>query len=205
MNIYLILTFQFNIIMRFIYILALFFFLLAASCSNNHTIKAISPPPPASHVVPLFISSPAFRNNDTLPALFTCEGANISPPLIWNNPFNKTRSFTIIMDDPDAPNGTWVHWIIYNIPSNDTFFHPNFPHDSLLPSGCKQGTTSFMNTGYGGPCPPNGVHHYLFKLYAVDTLLNLPPSVKKPALLDAMKGHILGEAVLTGKYERKAR
>ncbi len=109
------------------------------------------------------------------------------------------------MDDPDAPMGTWVHWIVYNIPATDTGLTMNFPKDSVLANGTKQGYTSFRAIGYGGPCPPNGVHRYYFKLYALDAKLNVPAGLNKPQLLNAMKGHTLAEADFVVRYARKKK
>jgi Raf kinase inhibitor-like YbhB/YbcL family protein len=137
--------------------------------------------------------------------LYTCDSTNISPPLNWTNEFNNTGSFAIIMDDPDAPMGTWVHWIIYNIPGSALSLAAHFPMDSVLADGSKQGFTSFRTTGYGGPCPPEGVHRYFFKLYALDAKLNVPARLTKSQLLEAMKGHIQGETELMGRYFRRKK
>jgi Raf kinase inhibitor-like YbhB/YbcL family protein len=172
-----------------------------SSCSNTN-IEATKPGF-ISDVFPFTLRSSAFLSGDTIPMLYTCDSANISPPLNWTNQFNNTGSFAIIMDDPDAPVQIWVHWIVYNIPATIFNLPAHFPMDSVLPDGTKQGYTSFKTTGYGGPCPPDGIHHYHFKLYALDTKLNVRSRLTKMQLLDAMKGHIQGETELVGRYGRK--
>lgn len=147
--------------------------------------------------------SPAFKDNANIPSKYTCDGRNMSPELRWTNPPKGTKSFALIMDDPDAPKKVWVHWIVYNIPSTMT----------KLPEGVARGdfitgVTDFyyMQDGiwqYGGPCPPSGTHHYYFKLYALDTMLNLPKDATKKDLETAMQGHILDKTQLIGLYERK--
>ena len=149
------------------------------------------------------IKSPAFGENDVIPQKYTCDGEDLSPPLAWANPPQGTKSFALIADDPDAPVGTWVHWIVYDLPSDAERLPEGVPVDKTLSNGAKQGLTDFRQVGYGGPCPPPGSsHHYFFKLYALDKKLNLPPRVTNTKLLDAMKKHILAEADLMGRYKR---
>ena len=184
----------------------LFIIASLASCSgcNNTNIQATE----HGHIIDVFpfrLTSPAFLSGDTIPALYTCDSTNISPPLNWVNEFNNTASFAIIMDDPDAPMQTWVHWIVYNIPGDKLNLPAHFPMDSVLADGTKQGFTGFHTTGYGGPCPPEGVHRYFFKLYVLDAKLNVPAGLTKSQLLDAMKGHILGETEMFGKYILKEK
>jgi Raf kinase inhibitor-like YbhB/YbcL family protein len=175
-----------------------------ASCSSctNTNIRATQPGP-ISDVFPFQLTSPAFHSGDEIPMLYTCDSSNISPALHWSNPPANTANMALIMDDPDAPNQTWVHWVVYNIPATDTGLAMHFPIDSTLSNGIKQGFTSFQTIGYGGPCPPTGVHRYFFKLYALDANLKIPAGLTKTQLLNAMKGHILGETELMGKYIRK--
>jgi hypothetical protein len=113
-----------------------------------------------------------------------------------------TRSFALIADDPDAPVGTWVHWVLYNIPSSARTLIESIPADAKLADGSINGKNSWGKPGYGGPCPPSGTHRYFFKLYALDTVLNLGSGATKEQLLNAMQGHILGQAELMGKYKR---
>ena len=134
---------------------------------------------------------------------YTCDGKDISPELAWSGAPDGTKSFALICDDPDAPVGTWVHWVVYNIPSHATGLPKGVPTIKELPDGTRQGINDFHRIGYGGPCPPRGpAHRYFFKLYALDTKLDLPPGATKEQVLEAMKGHVLGEAQLMGKYER---
>jgi len=148
------------------------------------------------------LNSQAFRPGGMIPAKYTCDGADISPPLTLPDPPAGTKSFALIMDDPDAPVGTWVHWVIWNIPATTRALEENVPKTASLPNGARQGTNDFKRIGYGGPCPPSGTHRYFFKLYALDTTLNLPPETTKSVLEDTMRGHILVQADLIGKYTR---
>jgi Raf kinase inhibitor-like YbhB/YbcL family protein len=186
--------------LKFLVPLVVFLIAIIEGCNNN-TIKATHPSDLPS-ITPFRLSSPAFNNGDNIPAIYTCDSSDISPSLHWNNPFNNTSTYALIMDDPDAPVNTWVHWIVYNIPAADTALEMHAPVDSTLTNGIKQGLTSFRKIGYGGPCPPEGSHRYFFKLYALDTKLNVPAGLTKQQLLNAMKGHILAEADLMGRYTR---
>ena len=148
------------------------------------------------------MNSSAFQENGAIPKKYTCEGGDLSPPLTWVNPPQGTKSFALICDDPDAPVGTWVHWVLYDLPPKTRDLPEGMPLDETLASGAKQGLTDFRRVGYGGPCPPPGTYHrYYFKLYALDTQLNLP-KLTKNKLIEAMKGHILAEAQLIGRYKR---
>ena len=149
------------------------------------------------------IKSTAFQQDGMIPFRFTCDGEDASPGLTWSDPPKGTRSFALICDDPDAPMGTWVHWVVYNIPSDNRGLEESYPNDRKQPDGTLQGMTDFRKVGYGGPCPPGGTHRYYFKLYALDTVLSLSPGATKKELLEAMKGHQLAEAQLMGRYKRK--
>jgi len=155
------------------------------------------------------IESPAFsarggQVTQTIPQQYTCDGADLSPPLAWSDVPDGTQSFALISDDPDAPMGTWVHWVAYNIPADSTGFPEGMAKTETLPDGTRQGITDFRAVGYGGPCPPPGKpHRYFFKLYALSTVLNLPPKATKADLLVAMNGHVLAQAELVGTYGRK--
>jgi Raf kinase inhibitor-like YbhB/YbcL family protein len=150
------------------------------------------------------ISSPSFKQGEPIPSQFTCDGKSISPALDWTNAPAGTRSFAIIVDDPDAPSGTWVHWVYYNVPSGSTGARENFPRPASPPQGGSQGVNSFKKVGYDGPCPPGGSpHRYYFRLYALDTLVQLKPKATRSDLDAAMEGHILGQAELMGTYRRK--
>lgn len=149
------------------------------------------------------ITSSAFTEGNMIPAKYTCDGKDISPPLEWKDIPAGTKSLAIINDDPDAPVGTWVHWVIYNIPPNMTKLDENVKPEKESKNGMRQGNNDWPRIGYGGPCPPSGTHRYYFKLYALDTLLDLNPGATKAQLIKAMKGHILSEAQLMGKYSRQ--
>ena len=151
----------------------------------------------------LQIKSSAFEHNGMIPNKYTCDGQDVSPKLSWDGVPEGTKSFALINDDPDAPMGTWVHWVLYDLPSSVRELEENFPKDKTLPNGAKQGMTDFKKIGYGGPCPPSGVHRYFFKLYALDIKLNLEPGATKKQVEDAMKGHVLAQTELMGKYSRQ--
>lgn len=148
----------------------------------------------------LEITSPAFVNAGSIPADFSCDGRDISPALTWTEPPAGTQSFALIMDDPDAPMGTWVHWVLYNIPASTRDLKEATPTDAQLSDGSLQGKTSAGSTGYHGPCPPSGTHRYFFKLYALDSMLPLSTNADKKELLAAMEGHILANAELMGTF-----
>jgi hypothetical protein len=149
------------------------------------------------------LTSAAFKPGEMIPAKYTCDGPDVSPPLTWSDPPTGTKSFALISDDPDAPVGTWVHWVLWNIPASARSLEENLPKQGSLPHGARQGTTDFRRIGYGGPCPPSGTHRYFFKLYALDTTLDLPAATTKKHLEKAMQGHILAQAELMGKYRRR--
>jgi Raf kinase inhibitor-like YbhB/YbcL family protein len=149
------------------------------------------------------ISSSSFKDGEFIPTRYTCDGANVSPPLVWTAPPEKTKSFALINDDPDAPIGDWVHWILFNIPADTSELKEESSSKHNLPKGTIEGMNDFRKNNYGGPCPPSGTHRYFFKLYALDIPLQLKESTTKKQLLDAMKGHILAEATLMGKYKRQ--
>jgi len=148
------------------------------------------------------LQSSAFQNGGSIPKKFTCEAADVSPELTWSGVPEKTQSFALIADDPDAPMGTWVHWVIYDLPPNTAKLAEGVPKQEQAANGA-QGKNSSGKIGYGGPCPPPGKpHRYFFKLYALDSKLNLKPGARKPEVEAAMKGHVLAQAELMGKYGR---
>lgn len=149
------------------------------------------------------ITSSAFEDGGLIPAKYTCDGADVSPPLQWDAVPEGTRSIALICDDPDAPMGTWVHWVLFNLPSDAKELAQNIPTEETLPNGAKQGVNDFGRVGYGGPCPPGGTHRYFFKIYALDTELDLQAGADKRQLLKTMEGHILGQGQLIGKYKRQ--
>lgn len=149
------------------------------------------------------LSSPAFTEGGTIPKEHTGDGPDTSPPLQWSEVPPATRSVALICDDPDAPRGTWVHWVLFNLPPGTRDLSAGVPKQGTLPSGVKQGTTDFRKVGYGGPAPPPGKpHRYFFKLYAVDTMLNLPEGATKAEVEAALKGHTLEMVQLMGLYGR---
>lgn len=148
------------------------------------------------------IRSSAFAHEDMIPAKYTCDGKNISPPLSWSGAPKETKSFALICDDPDAPMGTWVHWVLFDIPATVTSLPEGVAKLEEIKGLGKNGKNTSRRWGYDGPCPPSGTHRYYFKLYALDTLLNLQPGLTKEELLKAMQGHILAQAETLGRYKR---
>ena len=149
------------------------------------------------------LSSSAFSNGNPIPARYTCDGADLSPALAWSAAPDTTQSLALIVDDPDAPMGTWTHWLLWNIPSRATLLAEDAPKIELLDNGARQGINDFQRIGYGGPCPPPGKpHRYFFKLYALDARLDLKPGAAKAALEIAIMPHILAQAQIMGTYGR---
>ena len=150
------------------------------------------------------ISSAAFQDGQPIPPKYTCDGEDVSPPLSWDNPPSGTESFALICDDPDAPSGTWVHWVLYDISRASNELQEAIPASEEVLNGARQGKNDFKRIGYGGPCPPQGgAHRYYFKLYALDTLLKLRAGATKSDVESAMKGHIVGEGRIMGTYKRR--
>jgi len=190
--------------MRFFLFLAVILTFLIG-CSRNEK-QAESKPDVSEQVETMGniqITSSAFKEGELMPSKYTCDGQDISPPLKWSGVPQNTKSIALICDDPDAPMGTWVHWVIYNIPPTVTELSEGFPATETISNGAKQGITDFKKTGYGGPCPPSGTHRYFFKVYALDTELKLASGAKKKDIENAMKGHILANGQLIGKYKRQ--
>ncbi len=150
----------------------------------------------------LDIKSTAFGEGDLIPKQYTCDGADVSPQLSWSQPPEGTGSMVLICDDPDAPMRTWVHWVLYGLSPDTLEISEGIPDDREVLGGAKQGVNDFRKYGYGGPCPPGGTHRYFFKLYAVDTEVDLDPGATKDEVLDAIKGHVLAEGQLMGRYSR---
>jgi Raf kinase inhibitor-like YbhB/YbcL family protein len=148
------------------------------------------------------LTSAAFKEGQAIPRAYTCDGANVAPPLEWSGVPASAKTLAIICDDPDAPSGTWVHWVFYNLPANKIGLVENTPTKENLAGGGTQGTNSSEKIGYDGPCPPGGTHHYFFKLYALDGELSLKARATKAELLKAMEGHIVAQGQLMGTYER---
>ncbi len=176
-------------------ILIIMLLITASGCiaQNTEVIKVKS----------IRISSPAFADGERIPAKYTCEGENVSPELSWEDLPAETKSIALISDDPDAPGGTFVHWVLYNIPPEKRGLPEGVPKKDTLADGSIQGMTNFGRPGYGGPCPPPGrPHRYFFKLYALDKKLELTAGASKSDVERTMEGHMLGKGELMGLYER---
>ncbi|MBD3360547.1 YbhB/YbcL family Raf kinase inhibitor-like protein [Candidatus Peregrinibacteria bacterium] len=144
------------------------------------------------------ITSTAFNNNENIPSKYTCDGQDINPPLQISGTPENAKSLVLIVDDPDAPAGTWIHWTVWNIDPKII----EIPENSV-PAGAVEGETSFENTGYGGPCPPSGTHRYFFKLYALDIMLDLDQNAKSDDIYQVMEGHTVDSAELIGLFSRE--
>ena len=150
------------------------------------------------------LTSDSFKPGEAIPKKHTCDGSDASPPLAWTESPAGTQSFALICDDPDAPAGTWVHWVVWDVPPSARSLPEAVSPSAKLEDGTRQGTNDFKKTGYGGPCPPRGApHRYFFKLYALDTVVGLAPGGSKAALEKGMQGHVLGQAELMGRYGRE--
>jgi Raf kinase inhibitor-like YbhB/YbcL family protein len=150
------------------------------------------------------LTSTAFAEGAAIPAKYTCDAPNVSPPLKWSGVPAGAKSQALIVDDPDAPSGTWVHWLLYDLPPAAIELPEDLPKSQYVAGGAKQGLNDFRHLGYGGPCPPRGKpHRYFFKLYALDALLDLKPGATKKDLERAMEKHILAQAQLMGTYQRR--
>jgi Raf kinase inhibitor-like YbhB/YbcL family protein len=153
--------------------------------------------------VSLELTSAAFSAGGTIPKRYTCDDADVSPPFAWRDAPAGTQSFALIADDPDAPVGTWVHWVIFDLPGDARGLTEGIAKQPELPNGARQGTNDFRKIGYGGPCPPPGKpHRYFFKLYALDAKLSLKAGATKAEVEKAMQGHILAQGEWMGRYSR---
>lgn len=156
----------------------------------------------ASGAAMLDVSSGAFKDGDQMPLRHGYRNENLSPAISWSGVPAQAKSIAMICDDPDAPGGDWVHWVIFNIPATASGLPEGVKHGDRLPDGAIQGTNDFHKVGYDGPAPPSGVHRYYFKVYALDSMLDLKPRATKKELLRAMSGHILGEGSVMGRFRR---
>jgi hypothetical protein len=150
----------------------------------------------------LTLSTPAFAHGKSIPDEFSCKGRNISPALAWTGAPEKTASYAIILEDPDAPSGTFVHWVIYNIPAISNGLNQAVPHTPTFDDGAAQGRNGANHQYYDGPCPPSGTHRYFFRLYALDTRMQLPPGATAEQLRQAMQAHILAQGELMGTFSK---
>ena len=159
-----------------------------------------------AHMAEMYLKTSAFQPGSEMPPQLTCEGEDLSPPLQWSGAPKGTQSFALIAEDPDAPSGTFTHWVLYDLPPSVSELPQGLPRREHLGFGGLQGTNDFGKIGYGGPCPPAGKpHRYFFKLYAMDTVLGLKPGAKKQDVERAMEGHVLAQAEIMGKYQRKGK
>jgi Raf kinase inhibitor-like YbhB/YbcL family protein len=151
----------------------------------------------------IVVTSSAFEAGETIPEKYSCDGADLSPPLEWSRTPEGTMSVALVCEDPDAPRGMWVHWVLWGLPPDSTSLPEAMPPDTVLVNTGIQGKNDWGRIGYGGPCPPSGpAHRYFFRLYALDTRLELRPGATRKDLRAAIDGHILAEGQLMGKYER---
>lgn len=158
---------------------------------------------PLAGAGPIVVKSFSFEQGTRIPKKHTCDGEDVSPPLAWTGVPEGAKSLAVICDDPDAPAGTWVHWVLYNLPAEATGLDEKVPPKETLASGARQGKNDFRKIGYNGPCPPGGTHRYFFKVYALDRILDLPAGATKAELVRAMEGHVLSQGSLMGTYSRK--
>ena len=177
-------------------------FLMAAVPAGSEVQNKVEPPKQGGKIMTLTITSKAFSEGGMIPVKYTCDGEDVSPPLAISGVPEKTKSLALISDDPDAPGGTWVHWVLYNLPPGTRELPEKLPTKQILDNGARHGITDFGRFGYGGPCPPGGTHRYFFKVYALDVVLDLSGKITKKDLVAAMQGHILAEGQLMGKYKR---
>ncbi len=179
-------------------------FALAVEDGSIPARETNRPPEPEKQTMKLQLTSSAFSEGQAIPVLHTCQGRDTSPPLKWSGVPANAKSLALIADDPDAPVGTWVHWVLYDLPPVTTELAENVERSQYLPGGAKQGINDFKRLGYGGPCPPPGKpHRYYFKLYALDRVTDLKPGATKQELLKVMEGHVLAEGQLMGTYQRR--
>jgi Raf kinase inhibitor-like YbhB/YbcL family protein len=157
---------------------------------------------PGNEKMAIKLVSTAFQEGGMIPKLYTCDGQNISPPLAWDSLPSNAETLALIADDPDAPGRTWVHWVVFDLPTRVKNLAENVPPQETIAGGGKQGTNDFLKVGYGGPCPPSGTHRYFFRVYALDKELRLDNTTTKDQLTKAMEGHILAQGELRGQYKR---
>ena len=178
--------------------------LALAGCGNSPR----SLPQPSAQQSPdqkgeIKVTSVAFKQGEPIPRQYTCAGVNVSPPLEWTGVPKAAKTIAIVADDPDVPGGTWVHWVLYNVPADNIGFVENVPVSETLKAGGFQGKNDFGKIGYGGPCPPSGAHRYFFKIFALDTTLKLSAGASRKDIDAAVTKHILAAGQLMGTYQRK--
>src|SRR2546426_12804299 len=176
--------------------------LLFACASPPQPVEQHPAATPQDEKAEFKVTSTAFNEGQPIPKQYTCDGVNISPPLEWSGVPKTAKTIAIVCDDPDAPGGTWVHWMLYNLPADNIGLVENLPATETLKAGGFQGKNDFSKTGYGGPCPPSGTHRYFFKIYALDSELPLKAGATKEELMKAMEGHIVLQGQLVATYRR---
>lgn len=191
-----------------------FVFIALSSCRSKYqsaptnqtgpaTIASESPTEQAGgEKMTITVSSTAFPNEELIPRQYTCDGPNISPLIEWTGLPKDAKTIALVCDDPDAPTKVWVHWVVFDVPATRSRLPEAVPPGETIPGGGRQGTNDFGKAGYGGPCPPSGTHRYFFKVYALDTHLNLDSTTTKGQLLRAMEGHVLAQGQVMGRYRR---
>jgi Raf kinase inhibitor-like YbhB/YbcL family protein len=193
--------------MRTILLVALLLMTIAACGRAKPNLSDPVPSPSANASAQqksgLKLTSTSFKEGEAIPRGYTCDGANVSPSLEWTGVPKTAKTIAIIADDPDAPSGTFVHWILFNLPADGLGLIENTPQTETLNGGGVQGKNDFGKVGYGGPCPPSGTHRYFFKFYALDGELPLKPGATRDEVEKAMEGHIVAQAQLMGTYSRK--
>lgn len=183
-----------------VFLLAIVWLLTQPSTAADHKVTIQDAIQQATDTLQLTSSS--FEADAAIPAKYSCDGEDVSPALAWTDPPAATKGFALVMDDPDAPNKTVVHWLLYDLPASTRKLPEAVPKQATLPDGSLQGQNSHGRTGYSGPCPPHGVvHHYFFKLYALDQRTGLKPGATKAQLEAAIKGRILAKAQRIGRFE----
>ena len=185
--------------MRNISLLSLVLLLLLSGCRQKVAQPATRPKQDKAEIK---LTSTAFKDGESIPRPYTCDGVNISPPLEWSGVPGTAKTIAIVCDDPDAPGGTWVHWVLYNLRAENIGLVENLPATENLKVGGIQGKNNFEKVGYDGPCPPSGTHRYFFRVYALDSELPLKAGATKAELMKAMEGHVLEQGQLMGTYRR---
>jgi len=185
-------------------LLVLLMLLAAVGCAQQRATQETlsSTPTPQTAGGSIKLTSTAFKEGEPIPRQYTCVGVNVSPPLEWSGVPKSAKTLVIIADDPDAPSGTWVHWVLYNLPADNIGMVENLPATDELKAGGFQGKNDFGKIGYGGPCPPSGTHRYFFKIYALDNELLLKSGATKAEVEKAMEGHVVAQGQLIGTYRK---
>ena len=179
-----------------------FLILLFLGCAKRQPTAQPPANTPKTDKAEIILTSVAFKEGQSIPRPYTCDGVNVSPSLEWSGIPKTARTLAIVADDPDAPGGTWVHWVLYNLPADNIGLVENLPATETLKAGGFQGKSDFGKIGYGGPCPPTGTHRYFFRIYALDSELPLKAGATKSQLMKAMEGHIIVQGQLMGTYRR---